>query len=370
MGKPLSFWAALCALALLAPSFINAQDLSLSPADLRIELRPDGGYHLFLRYKPDISSVLLTESTRDPTFRAENYAYRTAERNAVNGNEIRLINGFPIPLDSKIYSLVSSTPERHPELGWAYHIYIPHTLLYGYEGGRHGEVQVGDGTYLNIRAFYYAYADYRGAFKDNPFIIRVAQEEKPPETTGTFLKETVDAFFQIAGENTEYSSGPGEMVDRIWKILKKEENKKVDLVICLDVTGSMKPYFDAIRQQLIPNLQEIVAEYESFRIGMVFFKDYRDEFLTKVFPFTTDFNLLQRNVDTVKVGGGGDIPEAVFEALHDGATKLAWNAESKIMILIGDAPPHPRPRGKITRQMVDRETSQRGIKLHAIILPQ
>jgi Mg-chelatase subunit ChlD len=168
----------------------------------------------------------------------------------------------------------------------------------------------------------------------------------------------------------EYSIGPEDMVERIWKILKKEENKKVDLVICLDVTGSMKPYFDAIRQQLIPNLKEIVAGYESFRIGMVFFKDYNDEFLTRVFPFTVDFNLLQRNVDTVKVGGGGDIPEAVFEALYDGATKLSWGAESKIMILIGDAPPHPNPRGKITKQMMDKEVSQRDIRLHAIILPQ
>jgi len=40
------------------------------------------------------------------------------------------------------------------------------------------------------------------------------------------------------------------------------------------------------------------------------------------------------------------------------------------MILIGDAPPHPRPRGRITRQMVVREIEQRDIQLHAIILPQ
>jgi hypothetical protein len=349
--------------------FLDAQDLSLSPGDLRIELRPDGGYHLFIRYKTDISSVLLTESTRDPSFRAGNYAYRAAEKNTVNGNEIRLINGFPIPAESRIYSLISSTPELHPELGWAYHIYIPHILLYGYEGGRHGEVRVEDGTYLNIRAFYYAYADYRGPFKDNPFILRVTQET-PPASAGSYLKETVDAFFEIAGENTDYSNGPEDMVGCIWKILEKEKNKKVDLVICLDVTGSMKPYFDAIRQQLIPNLKEMVAGYESFRIGMVFFKDYNDEFLTRVFPFTVDFNQLQRNIDTVKVGGGGDIPEAVFEALYDGAVKLSWQAESKIMILIGDAPPHPKPRGKITKQIVDMEVSQRDIKLHAIILPQ
>jgi Mg-chelatase subunit ChlD len=370
MEKYFLFFFAFFVCALLFPRLLNAQDLGLSPGDLRIELRPDGGYHLFIRCKPDISSVLLTESTRDPAFRAENYAYRAAEKNAINGDEIRLIDGYPIAPERNIYSLVSSTPMRHPELGWAYHIYIPTTLLYGYEGGRHGEVEVGDGTYLNIRAFYYAYADYRGAFRDNPFILRVSQEPEKPAPEGVYMQETVDAFTRIAGRNTTRSTGPADMVEHIITILEKEKGNEVDIVVVLDVTGSMKPYFDAIRMLLIPMLQEMVIEFESFRIGMVFYKDYNDEFLNRVFPFTTDFSALQSNINNVRVGGGGDIPEAVFEALHTGATKLSWEAASRIMILIGDAPPHPKPRGSISKEIADREAAQRKIELHAIILPQ
>jgi Mg-chelatase subunit ChlD len=370
MGR--SFFSALIlyVYALLSPLFLNAQDLGLTRGDLRIEMRADGGYHLFVRCKPDIASVLLTESTRDPTFSAENYAYRAAERNAINGDEIRLINGVPITPESRIYSLVSSTPKWHPSLGWSFHIYIPNTLLYGYEGGRHGEVQVGDGTYLNIRTFYYAYADYRGSFMDNPFVLRVSQETQRTAPAGTYLQETVDAFYAIAGDNTVHSTGPEDMINIIYRILDKEKGNDVDIVVVLDVTGSMKPYFDAIRMTLIPHLQEIVADYDSFRIGMVFYKDYYDEFLNRVFPFTTDFNRLQREVNTIRVGGGGDIPEAVHEALFAGATRLSWAADKRIMILIGDAPPHLRPRGRITKQMVDRETARRGIEVHAIILPQ
>ena len=55
---------------------LNAQDLSIDREDLKIELRADGGFHLFIRKKPDISSVLLTETTRDPAMRSDNYAYR------------------------------------------------------------------------------------------------------------------------------------------------------------------------------------------------------------------------------------------------------------------------------------------------------
>jgi len=370
MGKCFFRTAAFLVYALLLSSFLYAQDLSLSPDDLRIELRPDGGYHLFVRYKPDISSILLTETTKDPKLQSDNYAYRAAEINSVNGNEIRLINGYPIPKENRIYSLVSSTPESHPDLGWAYHIYIPHVLYYGYEGGRHGEVQVGDGTYLNIRTFYYAYADYRGPFKDNPFMLHVLQDPPSPAVKGSYMKETVTAFTGIAGANTLYSNGPSDLSELIGGILKKERGREIDVVICLDTTGSMRPHIDSVRAQLIRTLQEIISEFASFRIGMVLYRDYYEEYLNRIIPFTDDFELFQKNLDSIRPSKGGDIPEAVFEALHAGAIKFPWEAESKIMILIGDAPPHPRPRGKITRQIVNKELEKREITIHAIILPQ
>jgi len=370
MGKCFFRIAAFSVHALLLSSFLNAQDLSLSPDDLRIELRPDGGYHLFVRYKPDISSVLLTETTKDPRLQFDNYAYRAAEMNSVNGNEIRLLNGYPIPKENRIYSLVSSTPELHSELGWAYHIYIPHVIYYGYEGGRHGEVQVGDGTYLNIRTFYYAYADYRGPFRDNPFMLHVQQDPPPAAVTGSYMKETVTAFTGIAGENTMYSNDPSDLSELIGEILRKEMGSELDVVICLDTTGSMRPHIDSVREQLISTLREIISGIDSFRIGMVLYRDYHEEYLTKIIPFTEDFELFQKNLNAIKPSKGGDIPEAVFEALHAGAIRFPWTAESRIMILIGDAPPHPRPRGKITRQIANKEIENRGIKIHAIILPQ
>jgi hypothetical protein len=39
------------------------------------------------------------------------------------------------------------------------------------------------------------------------------------------------------------------------------------------------------------------------------------------------------------------------------------------MILIGNAPPHLRQRGRISQTMVDEEVEKKGIKVHAIILP-
>jgi len=352
---------------------LQAQDLSIASGDLLLELRADGGFHLFIRKKPDIASVLLTETTRDPAMQADNYAYRAGEWNSINGDEIRLLNGSPIPRESRVYSLISSTVVNHATLGDSFHIYIPYVLYYGYEDGRHGEVYLTDGTFLNIRAFALPYADYRGAFRDNPFLLEAMQEPPPGPPEGIYMRETIDAFSQIARDGSGeliYSNGPDDVVNLIRAALERERGGSIDIVICLDTTNSMRKYIDALREKLIPTLQETLSRFTSFRIGMVLFKDYYDTYLTRVIPFTADFARFQNELNAIRVSGGGDIPEAVYEALHDGAIRFTWEAQSRVMILIGDAPPHPRPRGRITKTMVDNVTAERNIKVHAMILPQ
>jgi Mg-chelatase subunit ChlD len=357
---------------LIGLTALFAQDLSIGTGDLLLEMRPDGGFHLFIRKKPDISSVLLTESTRDPNMRADNYAYRAGEWNAINGDEIRLLNGVPIPRESRIFSLISSTVVNHPVLGESFHIYLPYILYYGYPGGRHGEIYLTDGTFLNIRTFALPFADYRGAFRDNPFLLEARQEMPPGPPEGIYMAEALAAFTEIARAGSGeliFSQGPDDIVELIRSVLQKESGKTLDLVICIDTTNSMRKYIDPVRAGLIPMLEEMLGNFPSFRIGMVRFKDYHEIYLTRVIPFTSDFSRFQRELNAIRVQGGGDIPEAVYEALYDGATRFSWEAESRVMILIGDAPPHPRPRGRITKEMVDNAVAERNLIVHAMILP-
>ena len=349
---------------------VSAQDLTVGPDDLRLELRSDGGFHLFIRKKADIASVLITESTRDPSLSADNYAYRAPEWNPINGDEIRLLDGIPISRESGIFSLISSTPVNHPDLGPAFHIYIPWVLQYGYEYSRHGEVYVTDGTYFNIRAFNLPYGDYRGSFADNPFVLEALQEA-PERPLGDFMQEAVVSFNEIAREGKGefvYAPDPPALVENIENFLKQETGKSVDIVLCLDTTGSMRPYIDEVRKMLIPKIRELISGFKDFRIGMVLFKDYYAEYLNQVIPFTRDFNAFQRNLNAIRPRGGGDIPEAVYEALYEGVDKFPWTAESRLLILIGDAPPHPRQRGKISKEMVYEKADAIGIKIDAVIL--
>ena len=350
----------------------NDPALEIVQEDTRIEQGADGGFHLYIRKKPGISSVLLTESTRDPALKEANYAYRCPEWNPINGDEIRILDEKPIPKSAGIWSLISSTPEIHGELGEAFHIYIPYILLYGYEHSRHGEVYVTSGTYFNIRSFSLPYADYRGNFRDNPFVLEVSQQPLSGPAEGNYMKETVDSFVEIAGWARGvpvHSTGEKDVIEKIKGIVEKEKSSPMDIVICLDTTGSMKNDFEEIRKNLVPMLGQILGA-STYRIGMLLFKDYYEEYLTKVIPFTSDLNQVERSLNGITPRGGKDIPEAVYEGLYDAAVKFPWAAEKRLIILIGDAPPHIRQRGKISKEMARDAALERNITIYPIILPQ
>jgi hypothetical protein len=370
--KPSAFFAVFVASALC--SFpLAGQDLGIGAADLRVTQGADGGFHLYIRKKPAINSVLLTESVRDPAMREDNYAYRAAEWNAVNGDEMRIVDGEVLPKERGIWSLIDSTTERHGELGEAFHIYIPYIIYYGYPWTRNGEVYVGNGTYFNVRAFEKPYADYTGAFRDNSFLLEVAQRPLAGPAINNYMKDTEDAFHEIAGlEQGEAvrSAGPSDLIATIGGILRKERGNSLDLVFALDTTASMRDDIAAIRDSLTVMLSEDLRAFRQLRIGMVLYKDYGETYVTKVVPFTNSLDRFQRSLLDIAVGGGRDIPEAVYEALYEAATRYRWQAESRLVILIGDAPPHPRPRGRISKEMVTKALNERGVKVSAIILPQ
>ncbi len=348
----------------------SGEDLLVGPGDLRIDLSADGGYHLRIRRKPDIGSILLTESTEDPSKKPETFAYRTSERNPVNGDERRILNGKELKAEGA-YFLLDSTPEPDAEFGAAFHIFIPYVVEYGYPWSRRGEVMVVDGTYLSVRAFAKPYADYSGPYRDNPFVLRISQKPLAGPPEGNFMPDTVKEFTRLADEGeTVKTPGKEDMIDRIGKLIERQKGKTVDLVIALDTTQSMEDDIPYLRKLLVPAMKPLLSRFDEYRVGLVLYRDYMEEYLVRNFPFTENLDAFQRYLDAVRVSGGRDIPEAVHEALHFAIRRYDWKAENRLLILIGDAPPHPRPRGAITEENVKADAKERGILIHSIILPQ
>lgn len=357
--------------------FLDAEDLSLSKEDLLVIQDPKGGYHLYIRAKEDIKSVLLTETTKDPNLKLDNYAYRIPDYNEINGDEKRLLNGEFLPPEKKLYSLIDSTPEKNTPLGEAYHIWIPYIILYGYDWSRNGEVEVKDGTFFNIRTFSKPYGDYEGNFKDNPFTLRVTQKpvkEAPPDIA--YSTEAVKTFTELAN-TTEgemiYAKGPEDIIPIIKHLLTKEKNDDLDLLFALDATESMKDDIEVVRKNISTLLSEILPQYKTFRVALILYKDYRDDFLVREpCVFTDNLKKFEKALYGFRVFGGGDIPEAVYEGIFLGL-RQSWRAVDssvdKKLIVIGDAPPHPRPRGKIKKEDVDKLAAEKGVKIYPIILP-
>ncbi|HKK66175.1 MAG TPA: vWA domain-containing protein [Clostridia bacterium] len=348
--------------------------LQISAKDLILEQSLEGGYDLWIKAKPGIGSVLLTDSTADPEKRVSTYALRNPDYHPVNGDEKRMLDGEFLPSKERgLFSLIDSTPEGHPSLGEAFHIFIPYVVEYGYPWTREGELQILNGTWLNIRSFSEPYASYDGPFVDNPFVIEVVQrpmEPKPAE--GDYMPDTVESYEEISRESNggvTFGKGQEDIINNVRDVLRGVKAKSIDLVLCLDTTKSMQDDIPHLRNSLIPMLEEEIKGFDSFRLGFVLYRDYFELYLAKPYPFQRDFGKIQAVLNRIRVYGGRDIPEAVYEALHTGIHSYEWMADKKLIVLVGDAPPHPRPRGKITKQIVYDDARERGIEIHTIILP-
>lgn len=124
----------------------------------------------------------------------------------------------------------------------------------------------------------------------------------------------------------------------------------LDLVFCLDCTGSMGPYIEQAKRDIEEIARRVfasklLADSDDLRVGLVAYRDYRpqdfQEFEKKSFPFTSNMADIQRYLSGLKALGGGDGPEAVATAVYEAVTKMAWRRTgARVIVIITDAPPH------------------------------
>jgi hypothetical protein len=349
-----------------------APDLTLGTGDVTIEAGVDG-YHLFIRQKPGAASVLLSEAFELSDHKLATYAFRPVGPNPVNDKEQRLLDGKPLNQPF----LVSSTPVDHPPLGKAFPIVIPHTVEYGYStypNSRYGKIDVQKALsspnvpfWFSIRVFEKPFADYTGTYKDNAFDLKSFVIQVYHPTPDRYETGLVEGFSRLG--DAFKASSIDDALNQIRKILDRPAGS-LDLVLCIDTTKSMGEAIGALQSRLADVLREGVKNDKSFRIGLVYYRDYMEEYLTKAMPFTSDVDQVQKDLDQAVADGGGDIPEAVVEGLWAGLTNFNWLAETRVIILLGDAPQHPTPRGEVTEAGMKQAAQDKKVDVHLIMLPQ
>jgi hypothetical protein len=145
----------------------------------------------------------------------------------------------------------------------------------------------------------------------------------------------------------------------------------VEVVFVLDTTGSMGPLIEGAKRKIWSIATAIIdcTPDADIRMGLVAYRDIGDTYVTKKFDLTTDIQGLYGDLLQLKAQGGGDWPESVNEALFVGVGQLSWSYgrnTTRIMFLVGDAPPHMDYAQDMKYPDVMRMARQKGITVNAV----
>ena len=131
--------------------------------------------------------------------------------------------------------------------------------------------------------------------------------------------------------------------------------QKIDVAFLIDTTGSMGDELNYIGNELDGIIREIVGEESncSLNIGLGFYRDREDSYVTRTFDFSSDYEQVITDIKNESASGGGDYPEAVDQGLKS-IGELSWRADSvKMAFHIFDAPGHSIYYSDIYQHYVD-----------------
>jgi len=120
---------------------------------------------------------------------------------------------------------------------------------------------------------------------------------------------------------------------------------RIEVSFVLDTTGSMSQLIGGAKQKIWTIARQVVSgrPTPAIKLGLIGFRDRGDQYVTKVFDLSDDLDAVYGHLMDFQVGGGGDTPESVNQALNEAVTKVSWSKDPntlKIIFLVGDAPPH------------------------------
>ncbi len=150
-----------------------------------------------------------------------------------------------------------------------------------------------------------------------------------------------------------------------------DKKPQVEVVFCLDTTGSMGGLIEGAKQKIWSISNQIVAgkPTPSLKVGLLAYRDRKDAYVTKMEPLTDDLDKIYSTLKEFKAEGGGDTPESVNQALHESVTRFKWSDDKgtlKIIFLVGDAPPHMDYEDDIKFPETCKLASEKGILINTI----
>lgn len=187
---------------------------------------------------------------------------------------------------------------------------------------------------------------------------------------GANLQENQAATTRLGGMGSYLIGEPesiGDPSDPRWRKhleLPPLRLKSLDVVFAVDTTGSMGEVIVWLQRNVIKMMRALAIISREPRIGLVFYRDRGDAYVVKPVPLTGNAGTLVKALEGAKAHGGGDVPEAVYDALVTAVGKMKWVSAHKVIVVAGDAPPHEADVAKAT-QLVEQAV-EKGFRFHFI----
>ena len=233
-----------------------------------------------------------------------------------------------------------------------------------------GQLPVPDGpekpsTLLIIKAAI-AKAKAEEEIEEGPRKRRKQREEKE-QTRKHYVSEVLASIKRTAPE------AANEVQEMFQRLISAGSDLEVCIVV--DATESMAEHVERVKL-FIERVAQTLTERAGMtaRFALVAYRDYGDRLRHEVFGFG-DSAALCRNLNSLKVEGGGDTCEDCFGGLWK-ATNLPWAAPARVILWLGDAPQHGKqynggeddsfPEGDLEGMTSDKifyELRQKGIIL-------
>ena len=123
------------------------------------------------------------------------------------------------------------------------------------------------------------------------------------------------------------------------EIVNVEISTSLDLLFIIDITGSMWPYINEVKRNIISIINGIIDKCPGIDInlGFIGYRDFYEDYYD--IDFTQDYEELTNTIIGEYASGGGDFPEDVAFALELALNKT-WKSNAKLAIYIADAPGH------------------------------
>lgn len=119
----------------------------------------------------------------------------------------------------------------------------------------------------------------------------------------------------------------------------------LDLLFLVDTTGSMGDELSYLKAELKDVVRKVAEHHNNeltIRLSANFYRDQRDEYVVRSFPFTERIDQVVDQISQQSADGGGDYEEAVEQGLEDAIEQHDWSpsARARLLLLVLDAPPH------------------------------